>query len=214
MTVELYLVRHGNAKKLRGETYVTAPLTELGRRQAALTGDYFKEQAIHFDGYYCSALKRAVETATIIGERSGQVATTRQNIHEMEYREIPATLAAELLARTGLLNMYFQNHVGKAMRYPMIGRVTSGMLEILAEHTTGRVGLVVHGGVISAILSWYLPQERRRWWRDTVGNCSITRLQVTEGRAKLVEYDFVAHLHDLAASAHLPNYSFSTNEGV
>src|SRR5437868_1401194 len=153
MTVELFLIRHGNAKKLRGETYVTAPLTELGRRQAALTGDYFFAQAIHFDGYYCSALKRAVETAMIIGERSGQTATARNNIHEMEYREIPATFAAELLARTGLLNVYFQSHIGKALRYPMIGRVADGLLEILGGHATGRIGLVVHGGVISAVLS-------------------------------------------------------------
>ena len=29
-----YLIRHGNAKKLAGESYVTAPLTELGRKQA------------------------------------------------------------------------------------------------------------------------------------------------------------------------------------
>lgn len=212
--VELYLIRHGNAKKLRGETYVTAPLTELGRQQAALTGDYLKQQNIHFDGYYCSALKRAVETATIIGERSAQKHVVREGIHEMEYREIPATVAAELLARTGLLNRYFERRIGKAIRFPMIGRVATGMLGILGLHTTGRVGVVVHGGVISSILAWYFPNERQRWWRDTVGNCSITRIRVTAARAELLEYDFVQHLGEISDSAHLPNYSFSRTEGV
>lgn len=212
--VELYLIRHGNAKKLWGETYVTAPLTELGRKQAALTGDYFKQQDIRFDGYYCSPLKRAVETATIIGERSGQTPVVRTGIHEMEYREIPGMVAAELLARTGLLNSYFQQRIGKAMRFPMVGRVATGMLGILGLHDEGRVGVVAHGGVISSILSWYFPNERRRWWRDTVGNCSITRLRVTAARAELVEYDFVGHLGEISDSAHLPNYTLSRDEGV
>lgn len=212
--VELYLIRHGNAKKLRGETYVTAPLTELGRKQAVLTGDYIRAHGIYFDGYYCSALKRAVETATLIGEKSGQTPLVRAGIQEMEYREIPAMVAGELLARTGLLNRYFQERVGKQIRFPMIGRVATGMLGILGLHTTGRVGVVVHGGVISSVLSWYFPNERRRWWRETVGNCSITRIRVTAERAELVEYDFVGHLGEISHSAHLPNYTLSAGEGV
>jgi probable phosphoglycerate mutase len=213
-SVELILVRHGNAKKQRGETYVTAPLTELGRKQAALAGQFLKNRGTHLDGFYCSSLKRAVEAATIIGEHIGQAPAVSDGIHEMEYREIPAVIAVELLARTGLFNRYFQERVGKELRYPMIGRVATGILGILARHPQGRVGIVAHGGVISSILSWYLPRERRHWWRDTVGNCSITRLALEQGRATLLEYDFVAHLGDLTATAHLPNYSFSADEGV
>jgi broad specificity phosphatase PhoE len=211
---ELFLIRHGNAKKLQGETYVTAPLTELGRRQAQVTGAYLKQQGIHFDGYYCSPLKRAIETATLIGERIGQMPAVREGIQEMEYREIPATVFAELLARTGMLSRYFDARIGKAIRYPMIGRVANGMINILAQHSQGRIGVVVHGGVISSVLSWYFPRERKRWWRDTVGNCSITRIEIQEGRAKLVEFDSITHLAELAATAHQRNYTFSTNEGV
>ena len=213
-SLELELIRHGNAKKLRGETYVTAPLTELGRAQAEATGIYLKQQALYFDGYYCSELKRAVETATIIGECIGQTATVRQGIHEMEYREFPATILAELFARTGLLDSYFEKHVGKVIRYPTVGRVTKGLLEIYAQHSCGRICLVVHGGVISSILAWYFPRERRHWWRDTVGNCSITRLQIQNERATLIEFDSVAHLGALASTAHQRNYTFSSDEGV
>lgn len=213
-SLELYLIRHGNAKKLRGETYVTAPLTELGRAQAQVTGAFLRQQQIHFDGYYCSELKRAVETAKIIGECIGQTATIRRGIHEMEYREIPGMILAELFARTGLLNSYFEKHVGKVIRYPMVGRVAKGLMEIYAQHSCGRICLVVHGGVISSILAWYFPRERRHWWRDTVGNCSITRLQIQNERATLVEFDSVAHLGALASTAHQRNYTFSSDEGV
>lgn len=212
--VEVYLIRHGNAKKLQGETYVTAPLTELGRRQATRTGEYLEQQGILFDGYYCSALKRALETATLIGAQTGQKPIIRPGIQEMEYREIPATVAAELVARTGMLDRYFQERVGKAIRFPMIGRVAEGMLSMLAQHSQGRLGVVVHGGVISSVLAWYFPGERRRWWRDTVGNCSITRIQVTSGRATLVAFDEVTHLGELAVTAHLRNYTFTGDEGV
>lgn len=214
VVTELFLIRHGNAKKLQGETYVTAPLTELGRKQAELTGAFLQEQAIQFDGYYCSALKRALETATLIGEHIGQVPAVREGIQEMEYREIPATVMAELLARTGMLNRYFETRVGKAIRYPMIGRVAEGMLGILASHARGRIGVVVHGGVISSVLAWYFPRDRRRWWRETVGNCSITRIEIQAGQAALLEYDAVAHLGKLASTAHQRNYTFSADEGI
>lgn len=211
---ELFLIRHGHAKRLPGKTYVSAPLTKLGRRQAELTGDFLKAQGIQFDGFYCSPLRRAIETANLIGERIGQLPTVGEGIHEMEYREIPATVAAELLARTGMLNRYFETRAGKAIRYPMLGRVADGMMNIYTQHVEGRIGVVVHGGVISSVLSWYLPRERRRWWRETVGNCSITQVRIHAGRAMLVEYDAVAHLGALAASAHQRNYTLSTDEGV
>ncbi len=212
--LDLFLIRHGNAKKLLGETYVTAPLTELGRAQANVTGEYFKQEEISFAGYYCSPLKRAIETATWIGEPIAQSPEIRAGIQEMEYREFPATIAAELFARTGLMNRYFEEHIGKALRYPMIGRVADGMLKILAPHSCGRIAVVVHGGVISSVLAWYFPRERRRWWRETVGNCSITRLEISDGRATLHEYDSVAHLGALAKTAHERNYSLSGDQGV
>ncbi len=212
--IQLFLIRHGNARKRRGETYVTAPLTELGRQQAKRTGDYFKQQGISFDGFYSSSLLRAVETANLIGAEIGQTPTVRGGIQEMEYREIPATILAELFTRTGVLNRYLENRIGKAVRYPMIGRVANGLLEILAQHAQGQIGLVVHGGVISSVLSWYFPRERRRWWRETVGNCSITHLEISNGRAALREFDFTAHLGNLASTAHQRNYTFTGDEGV
>lgn len=211
---ELFLIRHGNAKRLNGETYVTAPLTELGRKQAELTGKYLKGQAILFDGFYCSPLKRALQTATIIGEQIGQTPGIREGIHEMEYREFPTTIMAELFARTGMLNRYFEGRIGRAIRYPMVGRVADGLLRIFAQHARGRLGMVVHGGVVSSVLSWYFPRERQRWWRETVGNCSITRLEIAQGRAVLREYDSVAHLGELEDSAHLRNYTLSGHKGV
>jgi broad specificity phosphatase PhoE len=55
----LYLVRHGQA----GTRKAYDSLSELGRRQARLLGEYFVSEKIHFTGAYCGALVRQEETA-------------------------------------------------------------------------------------------------------------------------------------------------------
>ena len=209
---ELFLIRHGNAKKLKGEGYVTAPLTELGRKQADATGTYFKRADIAFDGFYASPLKRAYETASIIGAQIEQAPVARTGIQEMEYREWLPTLAVELVARTGALNRYYETRAGQVVRHPLLGRISRAMTEILRAHPQGRVAVVVHGGVVSGILAWYLPRERQRWWRVTVGNCSITRLQIQDQNARVMALDEISHLGELQASAHVRNYTFSAQQ--
>ena len=54
--------------------------------------------------------------------------------------------------------------------------------------------MVAHAGVISAALSWYLPEKRWRWWRTTVSNCSLTRFKVEGNWAKLLVVNDVKHL--------------------
>ncbi len=207
---ELYLIRHGNAKKLAGESYVTAPLTALGRAQATLTGAYLQAAGIGFDGYYASPLRRARETAELIGAHIAQTAQVRDGLQEMEYREIPATVAVELFARTGWLDGYYEKRAGQVLWHPLLGRVSRALVEILRAHPQNRVAVVAHGGVISGVLAWYFPQERERWWHTTVGNCSITRLEIEAERARLLAVDELAHLGALRETAHVPNYSFKS----
>ena len=211
---ELVLIRHGNAGKVEGASYVTAPLTELGRKQAELTGEFLRREKIIFDGYYSSPLKRALETATIIGAHTGHTPVVRDGIQELEYREIPSMLAFELFARTRLLDRYFETHAGKVLHHPMMGRVSRVVIDILRAHPTGRVALVVHGGVIMSVLAWYFPRERRRWWRTSFGNCSLTRLEICGAQATLLACDELAHLGALQASAHQSNYSLSAQRGL
>jgi alpha-ribazole phosphatase/probable phosphoglycerate mutase len=68
------------------------------------------------------------------------------------------------------------------------------LLDIIARHPNQRVAVVAHAGVISAALSWYLPEERWRWWRTTVSNCSLTRFRVEGNRAELLAVNDRQHL--------------------
>ena len=73
MATELLLIRHGNAVRVNGD-YFHAPQTQLGREQAAQTGEFLNSPQNHIDCFYSSPLRRAVETARIIGEKIGKKA--------------------------------------------------------------------------------------------------------------------------------------------
>jgi broad specificity phosphatase PhoE len=55
----LYLVRHGQAG--RRDAYDT--LSDVGRRQARLLGEYFAREGVHFTAIFSGALERQLETA-------------------------------------------------------------------------------------------------------------------------------------------------------
>ena len=193
MATELILIRHGHAVMVHGD-YFHAPLTSLGQEQAAKTGDYFSAPENHLDGFYASPLRRTRETAQIIGEKIGQNAELQTNLQEVRLIELPMLTICEILSITDLVEDYLDAHAGKPIRWPIEGRVSTVLLEIIAKHPDQRVAVVAHSGVISAALSWYLPEKRLQWWRTTVNNCSLTRLSVENNQAKLLDVNDIRHL--------------------
>ena len=100
----------------------------------------------------------------------------------------------EILSITDLVEDYLDAHAGGPIRWPIEGRVSAVLLDIVAKHPNQRVAVIAHAGVISAALSWYLPEKRWRWWRTTVSNCSITRFKVEGTRGELVTVNDIQHL--------------------
>ncbi len=193
MATELTLIRHGHAVRVNGH-YVPAPLTALGQKQADTTGRYLCRTQYHFDGFYCSPLRRARETAARIGVQTGQIPHITNGIQELEGLEVPQLVLFETLARFGVFGQYLYEYSGKPLRWPIVGRVSQVLTELLAKHPDERVAVVVHSGVISAVLAWYYPRRRRRWWRYTVDNCSLTRLLVDGAKAELLTVNDTNHL--------------------
>src|SRR5690242_16573437 len=82
----LTLVRHGTtewmeAKRLHGIT--DSPLSETGKKEAALTGQFLSKQ--HFDAFYTSPLGRAVETAAIISGYIGMAPEQLDGLKERDF---------------------------------------------------------------------------------------------------------------------------------
>ena len=203
MATELILIRHGNAVRVNGD-YFHAPLTSLGQEQAAQTGQYFSAPENHLDGFFSSPLRRTQETAKIIGAKIGQDAELRLGVQEVMLFELPALVILEILSIADPVEDYLDARVGLSIRWPIEGRVSAVLLDIVAKHPDQRVAVVAHAGVISAALSWYLPEKRWRWWRTTVSNCSITRFKVEGNRAELLAVNDVKHLSPVIVTTQPP----------
>src|SRR5512147_1029320 len=203
MATELILIRHGQAVRVNGD-YFHAPLTRLGQEQAVQTGQYFSEPQNHLDAFYSSPLRRTQETAKIIGEKIGQSAELRIGVQELRFRELPALAIFEILSIFDPVEDYLDARAGGPIRWPIEGRVSAVLLDIVARHPNQRVAVIAHAGVISAALSWYLPEKRWRWWRTTVSNCSLTRLRVEGTQAELLAVNDVQHLNPVLITTQPP----------
>ena len=203
MATELILIRHGHAVRVNGD-YFHAPLTQLGQEQAAATGQYFSESQNHLDGFYSSPLRRTQETAKILGEKIGQRAELRIGVQELRLLELPALVVFEILSIMDPVEDYLDARAGGPIRWPIEGRVSAVLLDIVAKHPNQRVAVVAHSGVISAALSWYLPEKRWRWWRTTVGNCSFTRFRVEGNRVELLVVNDIQHLSPVIVTTQPP----------
>jgi broad specificity phosphatase PhoE len=193
MATELILIRHGQAVRANGD-YLRSPLTPLGREQATLTGRYLRDLEERLDGFYSSPLRRARETASLIGGEIGHQPVVQQGLQEMTFWEFLPVVIMESLARLGLFDGYLYGKVGKPLRWPIVGRVSTVLTGLITRHQGQTISVVTHGGVISGVLAWFLPRERGRWWRDTVDNCSVTRLKVEGTSAELTLFNSTQHL--------------------
>jgi len=203
LATELILIRHGHAVRVNGD-YFHAPLTSLGQEQAAKTGQYFNAPENHLDGFYSSPLRRTQETANIIGEKIGQNAELRIGVQEVRLRELPALVILEILSITDPVEDYLDARAGEPIRWPIEGRVSAVLLDIASRHPNQRVAVIAHSGVISAALSWYLPEKRWQWWRTTVSNCSLTRFRVEGNRAELLAVNDIQHLSPVLITTQPP----------
>ncbi|MCK7485196.1 MAG: histidine phosphatase family protein [Bacillus subtilis] len=113
----------------------------------------------------------------IIGAKIGLDPELRPGVQEVMFFETPALVILEILSIFDPVEDYLDARVGMPIRWPIEGRVSAVLLDILAKHPNQRVAVVAHAGVISAALSWYLPEKRWRWWRTTVSNCSFNTIQ-------------------------------------
>jgi broad specificity phosphatase PhoE len=204
MATELILIRHGYTVRVHGD-YVHAPLTPLGQKQAAQTGEYLLASQQVINGFYTSPLRRAQETADIIASKIGIQPLIKNGVREVEGLEIPALGLYELASIFDPVEDYLDDRAGKPIRWPIEGRISKSMLEIIAAHPDQRVVVVAHSGVISAILAWYFPEERGEYWLTTVRNCSLTRLSLEKTQVQVLAFDEIQHLSSDAVTEQRPD---------
>ncbi len=196
---ELYLIRHGRqSSKLCN---VDVSLDEAGRRQAELLADrltYDKIQKL-----YCSDLKRAVETAGIIGDRLGLEPVVIPAFREIDFGELTGK-ADEVIVEEYKEFRRERASQTSDLPYPggengadVIRRVLPVWKE-LCQSTQERSAVVTHGGVIRSLCAYLLETDLKNKLKFAVDleNTSITVIRYDEKKELfyLERFNDTAHL--------------------
>lgn len=162
--ITLVLVRHGqtdwNAEG-RWQGQADPPLNEHGKEQARETARHQRELGLaaqYSAALYSSDLRRALETAHIIGAETGLAVISDARLREINLGQWQGMLSTQIQAQYP--NEFKQWHTSPlSMRAPggesipeLAARVLQAVNEMMARHPGQRVGVVSHELPIAVIL--------------------------------------------------------------
>jgi broad specificity phosphatase PhoE len=164
---ELLLVRHAETewnREGRWQGHADPPLNEAGRAQAhALAATLAGE---HLDAIYSSDLRRAAETAEILGAALGRPVTPDPDLREIDVGSWSGLTRKEVAERFP----DWDTHDGESLD-ELQARVVAAVRRIADRHADGLVLIVTHGGSIRS-LERYLHGESAH----VLANCEVCRL--------------------------------------
>jgi broad specificity phosphatase PhoE len=155
----LLLIRHCEpvawAKQVCHGT-LDVPLSGEGVIQAGRIGDRLRE--VRLDVVYASPRRRAVATASPLAGSHGLAPVLREDLAEIDFGSFEGRTFDEIAASHPDLYGQWMREPAR-IRFPggesfddLLGRVTSEVTRIRAEHRGGSVAVVTHGGVVRAAL--------------------------------------------------------------
>jgi probable phosphoglycerate mutase len=177
----LTIARHGetdwNAEG-RFQGHADPPLNARGRVQAAVLAARLAEEP-PYAALYASDLRRAFETATILGRRVGLEPRPEAGLREIDVGNWSGMTREEIEAAwPGSLARWATGedaHTGET-RPELAARVESTVLTLAARHRGQRLLLVAHGGVIRSLQRIVLGAPE-----PVVDNCATWHLAVRSG---------------------------------
>lgn len=165
------LVRHGETdwnREGRWQGHADPPLNETGRRQAHEVAERLAEMPL--DAIYSSDLRRALETAEIVGARKGMTPRPMASLREVDVGSWSGLTRTEIAERSPGMDA----HDGET--HDEHGtRVRDELRRLLAAHPGGRILLVTHGGSLRQILR---AAKSPRAEGDVLGNGEVTEIDL------------------------------------
>jgi broad specificity phosphatase PhoE len=197
----LYLVRHGRsvwnaAGRIQGQ--IDIELDEIGLQQAQRIADRLEREPIA--AIYSSPLLRAKATAEAIAARFDLPVKPDARLMEYDFGVISGLTWDEVTANhPELANRWLEDPwavpmAGSEGRVNFAARVMSAMQDICAQHPTGHVAIVAHGGTFGVYLTALLGLDLNRRHPFHFGNTSLSVVEMREG---------VFHIHSLNSTCHL-----------
>ena len=203
----LYLVRHGetasNAEGLWQGKHGDDPLNERGRAQSLAAATALSEYSAA-SALYASDLRRAAETAGIIGARLGLPVRTHAGLREYGFGNLEGATTSEVLAKWKILLGQWRTDPSakppggeSAIEFTL--RVGAALQEIIDQHKGERVIMVAHGGSLSVGLS-VLVGEPDNWQDYQMTNCGISVVDLAPDR-NILTFNETSHLAGIGVTA-------------
>jgi broad specificity phosphatase PhoE len=194
-------VRHGQStwnheRRIQGQ--LDPPLSDDGRRQATRLGRRLAGRRLA--GFYASDLKRAFETAQLIGQAAGLEPTPIPGLREIFLGEWEGLRTVDIAVRYPEAWARWQEEPnwdlvpGGESAALFEARVAVALDAIFKRHDRGEVLVVTHGGVIQIALHRIVGRPSRGLFPFKIQNASISVIERSNGRAVVSGVNDIAHL--------------------
>lgn len=198
---EIFFIRHGRQCSKRCNVDVS--LDASGRRQAELAAKRLAGYGI--EALYSSGLKRALETAEIIGRRLGLDAVTVEAFREIDFGTMTGKTDDELIRdytdfrKERALQTSDLPYPGGESGRDVVKRALPELERICGE-IQNRAAIVAHGGVIRSLCAHLLETDLKNKLKFAIDleNTSITQINYDEekGLFYLERFNDFAHLEN------------------
>ncbi len=194
----IVLTRHGETtwhaeNRYAGSTNI--PLTPRGTAQALELAKWAGAQK--FDAIITSNLDRAVETAHPSAAASGLELTQDPRLREVHFGSAEGLTAAEIYQEyPGDYGAFVADPAlnplpGMEQPWTAAARGLEALTGICNDYPDGRVLVVAHSTLIRLLLCSLLGVPLRDYRRTfpKLGNCALTEIHLTDGRASLLHFN-------------------------
>ena len=174
------------------------PLSVEGRRQAERLGARFAGRA--FAAHYTSDLKRAIETAELVGAAVGLSPAPMPALREIFLGEWEGLRTEEIAERYPTAWAAWVEEPdwdvvpGGEGAVNFDARVGTALDEILRRHDHGDVLVVTHGGVIQVALHRIVGRPPEGLFPFRIQNASISLIEKRNGRTVIGGVNDIGHL--------------------
>lgn len=199
--VELIFIRHGETEWNAAETFrgrADIPLNENGFKQAALLGEYLKDEKI--DIVYSSPLQRAVKTAEAVALHHNLSVNIADNLNDIDCGSWEGLTLKEVKEKYGEV---YQDWVDTPEQVKIPGGeslddVKNRALPLVQDAITrlaeGKIALVSHRAVLKVLIAALLTLDNAAFWNFKIDNGGITRFVFDGNRAVLINHNDTSFL--------------------
>jgi len=197
----VYLVRHGETPwnvERRFQGQLNVELSPAGLKQAVAVAEWLAGRPVGFSAIYSSDLRRAAETAAVIGERLGIAPVLDPRLREINVGEWSGLLADEVEQKYPGALLEWHERIDRytipgGESIPAVQKRVLGAYRALVDRHDGEAIIVVsHGAALSALLVALHDWDLVETWhsrKTRMGNTGVS----------VVSFDHASARHDLLA---------------